>query len=301
MKAGYAQEMITPSLERPVYLAGFGNNRRAESVHDDLTVRVLSIWTEAACLCLCALDLIGFFRADVQEVIRQIHEVQPDLQVVIASTHTHHGPDTIGLWGPDRKTSGVDAAYMRELKQKTVAAILASLEYLKPAELKAASIHVPGVAKNNRDPEIIDDELTLASFETPDRQALATVAIFPCHPETLWEMNPQITADYPGYLRDEIERITGAPCIFFSGALGGMMTPDVQDHSFAEAEAMGQKLAKEGLEALTHAEPQPVPVFIQMEKKELEVRLTNILYKVAFRRKLLPDALVRGRLTSESA
>jgi hypothetical protein len=36
MKVGYAQTIITPSLDRPVFLAGFGHNRRAESIHDDL-------------------------------------------------------------------------------------------------------------------------------------------------------------------------------------------------------------------------------------------------------------------------
>jgi hypothetical protein len=39
LQAGYAQATITPALERPVYLAGFGRNRRALTVHDDLFVR----------------------------------------------------------------------------------------------------------------------------------------------------------------------------------------------------------------------------------------------------------------------
>jgi len=30
MKIGYAQDVITPSLDKPVFLAGFGNNRRAD-------------------------------------------------------------------------------------------------------------------------------------------------------------------------------------------------------------------------------------------------------------------------------
>jgi hypothetical protein len=101
---------------------------------------------------------------------------------------------------------------------------------------------VPGVAKNARNPEIVDQELSCLQFMTDD-QILATLLVFPCHPEVLWKQNPQITSDYPGYLRLAVEQVTGAPCLFFAGALGGMMTPDVRDHSFQEAEAMGKTLA----------------------------------------------------------
>lgn len=72
MKIGYAQTVITPSLDKPVYLAGFGNNRRAEAIHDDLYARALAIQDEKKTLVLVALDLIGFFRSDVQDVIRRV-------------------------------------------------------------------------------------------------------------------------------------------------------------------------------------------------------------------------------------
>jgi hypothetical protein len=208
-------------------------------------------------------------------------------QVVIASIHPHHGPDTMGLWGPDDKTSGVDAEYMSALKEKIAAAILASLSDLKPASVATTSVHIPGLAKNARNPEVVDDELTLAQFTADDGKPLVSLFNFPCHPEVLWEHNPHITADYVGYLRDEVQKRTGAPCIFFAGGLGGMMTPDVKDHSFEEAEFMGKKLAGEGINALSKVESQRSDVSIQ--KKIIRAKLINPLYKIAFWRKLLPD------------
>jgi len=296
MKIGYSQQIITPSLDKPVYLAGFGNNRRATTIHDDLYARALAIQDDKTTLVLVALDLIGFFRPNVLQVIEKVN--RPDVQIVIASTHTHHGPDTMGLWGPDDKTCGVDEEYMITLKQKIVDVIHASLSTLKPASAKWTSVHVPGLAKNARNPEILDDELTLLQFTTEDDKALTTLFNFPCHPEVLWDMNPNITSDYVGYLREEVEKQTSAPCIFFSGALGGMMTPDVKDHSFEEAEFMGKKLADEGLKALSKVEDQKSN--IDMQKREIKAKLTNILYKVAFRRKLLPDTRdKKGYLTTE--
>jgi len=115
----------------------------------------------------------------------------------------------------------------------------------------------------------------------------------------LWEHNTQVSADYVGYLRRAVESGSGAPCIFFSGALGGMMTPDVKEHNFTEAETIGQTLASAGLEALGKAGSFPVTE-ISVRKKEIKVKLTNILYKFAFRRKLLPDVRdSQGRITSQ--
>jgi hypothetical protein len=78
-----------------------------------------------------------------------------------------------------------------------------------------------------------------------------------------------------------------------------MMTPDVKDHSFAEAETIGRQLAKAGVDALQNAISFPIGE-ISIQKKEIKVKLTNILYKFAFRRKLLPDVRdPQGRITSE--
>lgn len=296
MKIGYAQMVITPSLDKPVYLAGFGNNRRATTIHDDLYARALTVQTERSMLVLVALDLIGFFRPDVLEVIKKVN--RPDVQIVIASTHTHHGPDTMGLWGPDQKTRGVDEVWISATKQKIADVILASLSTLEPASVKWASIHIPGLVKNARNPEILDDELTLLQFTTADSRPLTTLFNFPCHPEVLWDMNPNMTSDYVHYLREEVEQQTGAPCIFFAGALGGMLTPDVKDHSFEEAESMGRKLAGEGIASLSKVESQKSAVSV--EKRIIKAKLTNILYKLAFGRKLLPDVRDKsGCVTTE--
>ena len=299
MNIGYAQQIITPTLDKPVYLAGFGQNRRAETIHDDLYVRALTIQTEKITLALVALDLIGFFRHDVLEVVNALKSSTADLQIVIASTHTHHGPDTMGLWGPDDKTCGADQRYMSAIKKKIVDTVSASLSDLKPASAKWTSLHVPGLAKNARNPEILDDELTLLQFSTAEDKPLATLFNFPCHPEVLWEHNPNITADYVGYLREEVEKQTGAPCIFFAGALGGMMTPDVKDHSFEEAEFMGRKLGEEGVKALRAVDSGSL-TSVSFEKRIIKAKLTNILYKLAFGRKLLPDVRdKKGFITSE--
>jgi hypothetical protein len=302
MKLGYAQTIITPSIERPVYLAGFGKDRIAESIHDDLYARALALSDGKISIVLCALDLIGFFQNDVRDVINRVNAEHPKTHIVIASTHTHHGPDTQGLWGPDNKTRGVDEIYLNNLKEKIYLTIRSSL--LMEAEIatvKTESVQVSGVAKNARDPEILDNELTAIQFLAPDQHPVLTIMDFPCHPEVLWEENTHITSDYPGVLRRIVESRTGAPCIFISGALGGMMTPDVVDHTFEEAEEMGLKLAEAGLAALKRANDFGITEQVLRYKNlKFFTKLRNPLFMFAIRRRLLPDPRDnRGLISSE--
>ena len=44
--------------------------------------------------------------------------------------------------------------------------------------------------------------------------------------------NTLVTADYPGVLLREIEKRRGGTGVFLNGPLGGMVTPDVQGHTF---------------------------------------------------------------------
>ncbi len=291
LRIGYAQETITPALDRPVFLAGFGQNRRAQTIHDHLYVRVLALRRGDTCLVVAALDLIGLGRRHCQEIEQRVNEQAPGTRLWLSSTHTHHGPDTIGFWGPDMTTSGVDPEYMAELKDKVVATILAALDRWQPAYLRSTSVQVTGLAKNARDPEILDQELTCLQFCQPDTAApLVTWLIYPCHPEVLWEHNPHITSDYPHALRRTVEAETGAPCLFMSGAIGGMMTPDVEDHSFEEAEGMGRALAQAALGALGTAAAAPVDR-LEYARHEYTIPMTNLLFQMAMDVGLLPGLL----------
>jgi hypothetical protein len=208
----------------------------------------------------------------------------------------------MGLWGPDDKTCGVDRPYLAAVKDKVVAAALEALQAMQPASMKTAAVQNAGFVKNFRNPEIVDDELAGAQFCDPQTgAALATLFNFPCHPEVLWSQNTIITSDYPHYLRVEVEAQTGAPCIFFSGALGGMLSPAFPEaeHTFASAEKMGRALAQKGLAALAQARPQAVE--LRAAKKEFAVKMTNVLFLLGYWRKLLPDTRNRrGEIVTEA-
>jgi hypothetical protein len=298
LQIGYAQTDITPALARPVYLAGFGQDRRAEAIHDPLWARALAISDDQTTLVLCALDLIGLFRPDVIDVIDSLKTSETFAkfkpEVIIAATHTHHGPDTLGLWGPNSFRSGVDRACLKTIKDQIAATILKALEHLEPGNVKCVSIKAPGLIKNPRDPQIVDDELTLLQFLDPGSgRALASLYNFPCPPEVLGEKNPHITADYVYPLRESVELVTHGPCIFFTGALGGMMTPDVKERSFAEAERMGKALAAIGLGALRQAAVDDRLFPLQITKLEIKIPLRNWKFLFGMLLDVLPRKALR--------
>jgi len=295
LSIGYAQDAITPSLERPVFLAGFGRDRRAVGVHDDLFVRVLALQNGPVPVALAAVDLIGLGRKISQRCEKRLRKVIPDLNLVLSCTHTHHGPDTIGLWGPSIRTRGVDRLYMRFLENRIVDTVKRAFRHTVPAGLRAGTVYVPGVVKNARDPDILDQEITCLQFVDPDsNQVLVTLINFPCHPETLWEDNPQITSDYPHYIRQQMECLSQAPSLFCSGALGGMMTPDVSEHTFLDAEQIGIMLAQAASDSLTRQTPISLESYTY-QRLEYSTVLQSPLLEQAMRYGLVRDSIVQKK------
>jgi len=90
LRSGYAQAIITPSLDKPVYLAGFGRDRRAETVHDELYVRALALAYGPVMVVAIAIDLLGLGREHCQEIERRVNQKAPGTHLLIACTHTHH-------------------------------------------------------------------------------------------------------------------------------------------------------------------------------------------------------------------
>lgn len=280
-QVGYAQRVITPKLKRPIFLAGFGQNRPAQSVHDDLYARGLALVSETTEVIVVALDLIGYARELCQVVEQRVRAKRPNGRLLIICTHTHHGPDTLGLWGPDEATSGVDPDYMDWLADQIEATALAALDNLQEARWRQTAVSVPELIKNARDPAIVDDELTCLQFVAAStNKPLANWLIYPCHPEVLWDDNPHITSDYMDRMRRDVEAATKVPCLGSVGALGGMVTPNVVEHSFAAAEAMGATLAKAALQSWEGVATMPVAHF-SYQRQIFRLPMENPLFQMA--------------------
>ena len=291
---------ITPS--RRVFLAGFSRGRISEGVHDRLYASILAIGSDERYLVLASLDLIGLFKNFADEIRRSVADgfgVKP-WEIILCCTHTHSGPDTIGLWGSDEYTSGVDDDYMEWLCSALSEAILKALENTVKSYGRYSWILADprGIVRNTRDRGLVDRYLSSFRFIDESGRTIATIVNFACHPEVLSEDNRLITADYVHYLRSYIEDDVGGITVFVNGPLGGMLTPDVEARSFDEAERVGAGLARYFMSCLEYEECVE-DATIDLAYSELTLPVSNPLFLEASRRGLLRRSITDGGILTE--
>ncbi|MCI4439346.1 neutral/alkaline non-lysosomal ceramidase N-terminal domain-containing protein [archaeon] len=249
IRVGLSKSIITPT--KPVFLAGLGYNRMSKGVHDDLYVRTAVISNCNKAVAIVGVDSIGLMYNYVKRIQKEAKE-KYGVKVIVGSSHCHSTPDTIGLWGPNQTTSGVDKEYLDFLSNKILDSIGIALKNVTDAEILVGRSKLPlGVAKNTRDPNVIDEEISYMLFkDASDKKELGFLVNFGLHPEVLWNDNLLITADYVYYLLKYLEENIDGIGVFLNGSLGGMVTPDVKTHTFEEAERVGITLAKSILDSI---------------------------------------------------
>ena len=292
--AGADVRTITPRIDSgapPVFLAGFEGDRRAIGVEHDLCVRALAIsageGTRPFVLAVC--DLIGLVRPDTLAIRSEVAELEAD--VVVASTHTHSGPDTIGLWGPDPATRGVDEAWLAVTRGRVADAVRAAVEAMEPASVRIATTTVDGVIANYRDPEIVDPQVgALAVDRRADGTAIATLANVGCHPEVLDGGSTLLSPDMAGACARALEGARGGVGFWVSGDLGGMQSPVEGPRTPEEAERKGRRCADAALAALADTPRDPDPA-VRYRSDVVRLPLWNPSYRAGIAAGLLPGAV----------
>lgn len=251
LQAAAAKIDITPDLgSENVLLAGFGSTgRKPSGVHDPLHARLLLLREGTTTAALVGLDLIGWAINDTQDLRRLSGYDRPGRSLFISATHTHSGPDTLGLWGALPGLSGVDGGYHARVKRKITEALNRLEGQLRTvtAEGGRGRLDPSGLCRDSRDPQVIDPGLAVLRFKGKNGRAVSTVVNWSCHPEVLGPENRLLTADYPGALCARVEARTGGACLFLGGMIGGLLTPDTTAETFAEAERIGTTVADAAL------------------------------------------------------
>mgnify|MGYP001593690259 CR=1 FL=1 len=286
LKAAADKAVITPPIGIP--MGGyFAYERKAEGTHDQLYARclVLKIGKQVP-VAFISLDLIGFLSYDV-DIVRK--RFGGNITLFVFSTHQHSGPDTIGVFGEGR-----DERYMSELRSKIIFLIQSTLTILEPASLSFWKSDGVGLAKNWKDPEIVDNDINVLMV-SGKKGIIGTLVNFGCHPEALGKKNRLITADFPGYLVNKIEKECGGTALFANGLLGGMVsiaTENFQnkEKSFELAKKVGEKLASRVLSNIRN--------YTKLEPKNFYV--SNSEVAIPFQNDALRDQVLSGHLPLRS-
>jgi len=288
---GFGEVDVTPELgKKPVYLAGFGQDRKAVKVHDPIMARALVLADGDAKIALVAVDVVGLFQPNVESIRAKLPGYK---YVLVSSTHNHEGPDTLGLWGPTPLQSGVDPDYMKQIEAGCAAAVAAADKARKTATAAIGTASDPSLIRDSRQPIVLHDELVAIRFYDPAaKKPLAILVQWNNHPEVLDSKNKEITADFPYYVVKHLREAHGCPVIYLTGTVGGLMTTlrlpvkdragkDLADGTFEKSDRYGELVAALATKALAKSVPISLAPF-DIRARPILVPVENKLYHLAY-------------------
>jgi hypothetical protein len=266
LTAGFAEVDITPKVDgkTPVYLAGFGKNRKATGVHDPLFARAVVLADGDRKIALVSVDLVGLFQEPVERVRKRLSGFT---YVLVSSTHNHEGPDTLGIWGPTLFQTGLNAAYLKEVEDKIVQAVQAADKDRRPVEARIGTARAPELLHDARQPIVKHDELVALEFRPPKGDKPSGLVVqWNCHPETLASKNTEVSADFVAFTVEHLKKRYGCPVVYLTGTVGGLMTSlhlevkdengkPLADGTLAKTSRYGQLVGQLAEKALADAKP----------------------------------------------
>lgn len=235
LRAAAGVAVVSPSEQNhpcTMFLGGTSQNRLATGVHDDLEARALVLSQGNEYLILVSLDLVGWTIADVSKVHDALEAYGVDRnRVILSSSHTHAGPDTMGIWGENLYTSGRCPAYVDFLVETVVDLVVDTAANRVSVTASAAEIQInepgashPNLNRDSRYPKVFNDHLTVARFNDASDETVATLVNWHTHPEVLISSRTY-SADFPRWTRLKLEQELGGTCVYVTGTLGGLTTP----------------------------------------------------------------------------
>jgi len=290
-----------------VWIAGFGNSRAANGIHDDVWARTMVIDDGKTRLAIVVLDAIGFMNDDIIDIRKQIPAEAGVTYTIVSSTHTHESADLLGLWGDSHFKSGINKKYMAYVKAQVVKSVLSAVKSIRPASLEISE-DLTGAANlliDTRKPEVFDSGLRLIkAIDKENGATLGSLVAWADHPETLWSDNLLISSDFPHYVREGIEKGVfkgdslakkgiGGVAVYMNGAVGGLMTThprlaikdpftgkEFKEPTFEKAEAQGKQLALLALNAMDKPAEKIDSAAISLIVKTLYLPINNKMFEL---------------------
>jgi len=259
-----------------VWIAGFGNTRPAQGVHDPLWARAIAFENNGVRVVMVSLDSIGMFHEKIIGIRKMLDPALKIDHLMVSCLHDHEAPDTMGIWsvGLEKPYYRFDQKYMDFVQKAVVDAATDAVNNLQPAEAQLAEVPVgpDGFMDDSRKPLVYDNIIRCARFmKAGTNDTIGTMVVWGNHPETLGGDNPLLTSDFSHYWREGVENgvkePNGAPglggmCLYFQGMVGGLMTQlhttvidrntgqEYREDTFEKAQALGENLAIETLKGL---------------------------------------------------
>ncbi|MGH7920328.1 MAG: neutral/alkaline non-lysosomal ceramidase N-terminal domain-containing protein, partial [Candidatus Dormibacteraceae bacterium] len=222
--AGVGTADITPPCGTPHGCWGLRTGL-SEGVHDPLLARALLLESNGHRVVIVTLDLVFAderLTADIRKRVRELLGVAPEA-VLVNAAHNHSAPS---MTRDQPIKALVDqpgfVGYRAALPDLIAGAAYQAFCAREPASVGASTTAVSGASTNRVSPaDPIDETLTVVRIDRGQGTPLAILVSFSCHAITMGGQTLLWNADYPGALRETVERsCPGAACLFLQGCAG---------------------------------------------------------------------------------
>lgn len=294
LRVGFAQVEITPPVGATI-TGPMGP--KSTGTDDPLRARAMVVQSGNRKLAIVGLDLVKF-RLDLSDKTIALVTQQTDITregILICPSHNHSSP----LIPADGEKAAVNREYINTLPQLIADAIVQANRALQPARMSIGrSIVLEGhinrrlIAKSDGlvlntwlkklddlqqvpqvlgSESVIDPELWLVRFDSPDGKMLGSLVNFTCHP-CLHDriLTHNWSADFPGVIADTLAQEFGAQAVgvFTQGASGNIQPPVCWAPDWKERAGV---FAKAAVAAAKSAKPVEGAIAVDFLRRDVEV------------------------------
>ena len=244
-QVGFSRVDVTP--DHSVMMGGYGTYflsanlcRWSTGSHDPIYATAVAFENPNEYpVIMIHLDVVGAITTDIvkiQEGISQELSI-PTERIVVASSHSHGSPDTIGIWGVMiPPLTGRDDLFIESMIAGSIEAGLDAYDNRVPATLEMAAGTEANLHYNPQDTvdpnAITDDNMTvLAAYDLTDN-LIGTVMNWGCHPMVMGPQNTLLSADYPSAYYRIMDEELGGVNMYLNSSLGATVHPQNPDNPF---------------------------------------------------------------------
>ena len=298
LTAGVARLDITPPLG--FRMQGIMNRTEgADGVESALLATVLVVADEHTKLAILDCDLIGFDLPLAEEIRQAVGSRlgTSASHVLLGCTHTHNGPCTsrgnLGgvhdVGGDPEERAALDA-YLLNLKGQLAGIAAAADSRRRPARTAAGRGRVVMAVnreERNDDGRILvgrnpggssDHSVEVLRVDDLEGNPIAVLTGYAAHPVVMGMDTYQFSQDFPGVVRRIVEQVTGATCLYLTGAAGNQACLSFLQSDWGEKERMGGLVGCEAARVFFTIETRP-----HREVREVGASLSNLaLYHKEF-------------------
>ena len=303
-----------------MYLSG-GVDDRAHTVHDPIDARATAFSSGGHTVVIASVVSQGLFENYTDAVRAQAQADRPGIDdIVVSANHNECSPDGLGIYGappvPDDVpvlggavgvNSSINDYYMAYLEKRTAKAAVDAYDALAPATINVGRFPLPEeieIRLSNNFPTTDDDGEAAATDPIvrtlqavgADGKPIATIMNLAVHNQEIGHSKAlagQISADWPGYFHDALERDLGGGLAMFLVADNGSEEdpstvpavstdehPECSDGCYAQAQATGEAFAAAVASRLDQQRPLGEGA-VGIRREELMAPLENNLFKAA--------------------